>query len=65
MSSSLKVISLVSCMKALLALISADRNFTPALEAMLTRVYDNSLLKVVIVAVGKAGLSSSSSPRFA
>ena len=52
-------------MKALLALISADRNFTPALEAMLTRVYDNSLLKVVIVAVGKAGLSSSSSPRFA
>ena len=82
MSSSLNVISVDSCKKALSSGISADKHSTPALEVMLTKAsvaiflsffvsssWSNKFLnlelcyKVVMAAAGKAGFSSSSSPR--
>ena len=39
MSSSLKVISLVSCRKVLSALVSTARHSTPVLEAILTKAF--------------------------
>ena len=82
MSSSLNVIFVDSCKRALSSGISVDKHSTPALEVMLTRAsvaiflsfvvspnWSNKFLnlelcyKVVMATAGRAGFSSSSSPR--
>ena len=80
-SSSLKMISLDSCKRALSSVTSAVKHSIPTSKAMLTRTsvailcffavslnWSNKFLnlelfcKVVIVAAGRAGFSSSTSP---